>query len=369
MRAEKIEIFMGKVFLVIIASLITFLVVDYISRFFITNMTPIERKFPVHETRVPMPYTMFGGKPSAKLSNIQLNSHGFVGKYPEMPKPKDETRIIVLGGSTVFGGDPAIPVLLEQEFSASGASHIKVYNFGVVSSVSGMELARIVFDVGHLMPDLILFYNGGNDILHPWTWDPRPGYPFNFIAYESNPLLKRNVGEYPAFTMLAYGSNLLRSYCSSLFAYQFTSLHKIRKKVNWKTESWEDEIVDTYLGNLKKAEAVSRGFGAGFLAFYQPLLYFKDNFSQEERAFDNPKMKEFSIRMRKKTKEAMAIMQKNMKEPFIIDFSGIYEHEKNWVFIDEIHTRQEMKPQVAKAIHEKILARNVIPHKPAPTPN
>lgn len=92
---------------------------------------------------------------------------------PQMPKTREEYRVFFLGGSTVYVGKPPIADLVQRLFHEHGIKNVKVYNFGVVSSVSGMELARIVFELSDLAPDLIVMYNGGNDILQPWSWDRR----------------------------------------------------------------------------------------------------------------------------------------------------------------------------------------------------
>ncbi len=63
-----------------------------------------------------------------------------------------------------------------------------------------MELARLVFEALAYQPDLIVSYSGANDIILPLSADPRPGYPFNFMIREYNPLLDK---DYPLATLTA----------------------------------------------------------------------------------------------------------------------------------------------------------------------
>ena len=49
---------------------------------------------------------------------------------------------------------------------------MEVYNFGAASSGSGQGLARILYEVVDLDPNLIIMYNGANDFEHPFFGDP-----------------------------------------------------------------------------------------------------------------------------------------------------------------------------------------------------
>src|SRR5262245_27577726 len=104
------------------------------------------------------PYYMFTGAPygSGRMmpqqggaddaDNIyQLNSLGFRIERPLIKsKPESEVRIFVLGGSSVYNGAllaRTIPSQLESELLHHGFFEARVYNFGIVSAVSGQELA------------------------------------------------------------------------------------------------------------------------------------------------------------------------------------------------------------------------------------
>jgi len=205
----KAEIILGRIFLVILVTSVSFLAVDFLSRKWISSRSAFEEMFPVNIDRYPKPYVMFGGKPNANLYNQMC----YRGDFPVSPKPADEYRVFMLGGSTVLNGSSPLPALLENKFSQHGLSYVKVYNFGVVASVSNMEIARIVIEISELQPDLIIMYNGGNDIIMPWYYEPRPGYPCNFIAYEANPILESDVNKYPNLP-LSYMEAISSGICS-----------------------------------------------------------------------------------------------------------------------------------------------------------
>jgi len=350
----KIENMLGKIFIVLISILATFLLIDYLSTWFINSRSPIEKRFPGNSVRLPKPYTMFGGKGQV----LDLNPLGYRGKAPLIPKGDSEFRVVMLGGSTVFNGEPPIAELLEDEFFENGQTDVKVYNFGVISSVSGMELARVVFELPEFKPDLVIFYNGGNDILHPWFWDPRPGFPFNFIAYESNPLIESDVREYPTIAMIAYGSNLARYFFPHYFIEKFTKLSELRKEVGWKNDEWKEAIAVIYIDNLVKADIISRGFGAKFIAFFQPMMFSKNKLSDQEKLKFNMSMKEYVLNVQGRIRNKIKVL--GQKRPLIVDVSGIYDKDLEDVFADMIHTRQSAKRAIVKKMYAELINNKVV---------
>jgi hypothetical protein len=350
-KYQRVEIFMGRIFIFVIVLAISLYIVEMVSRLFISARSPIEQRYPVQYYRQPQPYTMFSGQPQFR----DLNALGYRGKAPQMPKPEDEYRIAFLGGSTVLLGDPPLSILVENTFQKNGNPNVKIYNFGVISSVSGMELAKIVFELQDFSPDMIVLYNGANDILHPISWDPRPGYPFNFITYENNPILDEDINRYPTSALLMYGSNILRILLRSYFIKKFIPLKKVRKKYKYGSLVWKEKIAETYIGNIVKAEKISRTFGAEFTAFFQPLLYYKNVSrisTQEKRFFKNKEGK--IVRDIRKIIVQKINQARNRHGVDIVDLSSVYSKRSSWIFLDSAHTRQEAKPRIAKAIYTNL---------------
>ena len=357
--ALKFETKCGRFFILAILILLPLIVLDHFSPlFWFYRRSEIERKFPVQVVRHPQPYTMFGSVRNGKLNeDIVLNEYGYHGKPPLIPKPPGEFRIFMLGGSTVFHGEPPISELVEQEFRKNGNENVKLYNYGVVSGVSGMELSRIVFEISDLEPDLIIMYNGGNDILTPYKYDPRPGYPFNFIVYENNPLLESDVKSYPSLSLLLYGSNLARSFFPHYFERKFIPMKQERRKAGWKTDKWRNEIAQRYISNVVKADKISKTFGAGFIVFFQPLVYYKNPLSSEEKNYrPDPELEKHCIEVRERILEYIQQLDKESESmPLFVELSDIYDGITTKIFTDKIHTIQNSKVMVSKAIYQQII--------------
>jgi len=353
-KSTQIEVWLGRLFLVLISISICFLILEYLSRRYLVTGSQFEQEFPVWVGRAPKPYVMFGGMPGAYIAeNVYLNKLGYKGPAPELvgnDQVKKEFRIFILGGSTIFNGDPPIPTLLEQKFKEQGYKNVRVYNFGVVSSVSSQELVRVLMEVLDYRPDITIMYNGFNDFGEPLAWDPRPGYPFNFIVYENNPILESNIEKYKFWSLLLYGSNFLRFFLGNYFVSQFIDLNEMRKKVNYQTPAWEDEIINVYVNNFKKASKILIAYHSKFVGIYQPNA----NYIKKKSSDD------YWERMRTKLQAKISGLKQIEKFDFY-DYSNIYSDISEKVFVDSVHTEQKFKNIVSNRIFKDI--KNLVPLK------
>lgn len=79
---------------------------------------------------VARPYVMAVADPSIE----GVNSLGYEGLLPPMPKPPDEFRMLIFGGSTVFGNHPenevnfgiSLVAHIQNQLNKMGQTHIKV---------------------------------------------------------------------------------------------------------------------------------------------------------------------------------------------------------------------------------------------------
>ena len=351
---ERIVLTAGRLFLFLLLVATVMLVLEYGARRVFPSRSPFEQKFPVEIYRRPRPYTMFSGLPGGP----GLNTIGYKGAVPALPKPVHEYRIIMLGGSTLVNGDPTIPDRIQKDFIEAGDSLLCVYNFGVVSSVSSMELMKILTEVVDYAPDMIIMYGGGNDIYLPLYWDPRPGYPFNFLVYENNPLLDKKDAAYPFLPLIAYGSTFVRHFFPSYFMSRFVPLESLRKRTGYLTPQWKSRIAKSYVSNLQKASTISRAFGAEFVAFLQPMLPFKHPLSQaEEHMFpekDRSYYEELRSLIRTDIQRCSALSEPGSS---FIDVSDVFSHSPEQVFIDVIHTTQDAIRIAADSMYAHIRTR------------
>lgn len=97
------------------------------------------------------------------------NNFGFRGDFLIHPKPWDEYRVFIIGGSTTenlfiddsWGFERKIQENL-QDFVQS--KKVKVYNAGKSGDASPDHLSMLVHRINHLQPDLVVLFPGINDL-------------------------------------------------------------------------------------------------------------------------------------------------------------------------------------------------------------
>jgi hypothetical protein len=97
------------------------------------------------------------------------NSIGFRGREFAISKPDNTYRIVALGGSTTYSSgvddfELSYPSLLETYLRENGFGAVEVINGGASGYTSHQNLINMHLRVLPLLPDLIIVYQGFNDI-------------------------------------------------------------------------------------------------------------------------------------------------------------------------------------------------------------
>lgn len=140
----------------------------------------IVSQFPIHyrlHTQVEE------GLPGMKGHSLfTTNNMGFRGDFLSMPKPSDEFRIFMLGGSSIesfyLDDSQSIHTVLQKELNKHISSDItvKVYNAAKSGDFSVDHISMIGHRIMHLEPDMIIICCGVNDLT-------RSIYNFNYSFY------------------------------------------------------------------------------------------------------------------------------------------------------------------------------------------
>ena len=343
-KFRKFERPLANAFLAILAVSGFFLTAEFIARKILPPFQPVAYD---HE-KVPAPYSMFVARP---YSRKDINSLGYRGKLPPETKKQNEFRVFMVGGSTMFNGDPTIAIILENILKLNFPNKdFGVYNFSVPSSKSGDELARIVHSISDYKPDLIVSYSGANDLNDP-RGDPRPGYPFNFVVYEKNPLLVQGMENYPALSLFAYGSLILRKLFKPWFERSFLNLDEFRKEHQFSQDHWMLKSIQHYEKNVLKAHKFSEAIGAKYALFFQPQLPYKDVQSAEELQL---RLGHGDLNFARREVRKRFGLAKEKSGLLFFDISDIFDAESRQVFTDLVHTKQFAKAIVARRMMDHL---------------
>lgn len=323
--------------------------------------------------RAPTPYVMFTGKPGAtarvpdymerqsdRLMEIRINELGLriEGPLPRV-KPQGEVRIFMLGGSTVFHGSrlgDSIPGRLQQRFLDDGDDHVRVLNAGVISYVSSQELSLLVHTIVDYGPDLIIVYDGGNDVVTPWFYDPRPGYPYNFYGMETALRDFKQRSPLVALRTLAAQSHVLSFILGGDQPSPIVSNNALRDRVSYREEAWERAVVDVYVRNVEKMAAVARAFDIGIVFILQPLVHFKSPLTAHESALRGEvSFQEYVDRQYERMRARLAGLDEAQGLDggcAFVDMSRVFDGYERETFWDYIHTDNEGNRHLADRIYE-----------------
>lgn len=320
-----------------------------------------------------VPYYMFTGPPNdvaymvppqgaAKKSDLlyHLNADGFrIHRTLPKTKPKGEVRIFITGGSTVVYGAPSTKTIagfLESDLSQRGIAGVKVYNFGVIGAVSGQELALLTHKLADYQPDIVISYGGGNDFHSPYQYDPRPGYPYNFIKSQIGTQVFAGRLDFRG----AFASQVLRSrIIAGVLAPRVQEIRApmvaLRQASGYGTSAWEESIIDVYRSNLHRACRISHAFGFKFYAVFQPLIVQKPSLSDDERQlhFGDPDFVAYLRRQRDRAADAFRQLQAEDGTGGtcrFLDLSEIFANDARNLFWDFIHLNNDGNETIAAAI-------------------
>jgi len=112
-------------------------------------------------------------EPNQHTLTMNINSHGFRGEEISKEKLDDVYRIFMVGGSTTFAlrsisDQTTIPGYLQENFDQLNLEkNIQVVNAGIPGITSTDEVQLIKTKILKFEPDLIIIYDGINDIRLP----------------------------------------------------------------------------------------------------------------------------------------------------------------------------------------------------------
>jgi lysophospholipase L1-like esterase len=254
------------------------------------------------------PYTIYKNLPNQRTQAFTINALGFRGGETQSIGGKKKERIIVVGGSCAFGtgvenNSETFHVMLEKNLN----NKYEVINAGVAGFLSGQELTYVVTELVDYHPDIIIAFNGWNDLFFTWYHDVWFGRQreSNEMGFNCNVFLTRieaqlvanyrsQVGIFSSFkrffNALVDKSVIVSGLREKIAgfkqqSYPFGLPEQRGGATKQRDDDYFEKIVDTYTKNLKKMHDFCHSQGIQFLVVFQPEVGLKSNINPEERNF------------------------------------------------------------------------------------
>jgi len=260
-----------------------------------------------HEpSRYPYPYRMHGFAPNQRaadnINNASTNDAGLREPHPvPVAKPAGTLRILVLGGSAVFGvGAPdggSAPAHLQRMLTEApldlppGYERIEVINAGQGWYNSTQELVYFVTDLWRYHPDILLVIDGYNDVHHSIVWGVPP--PLNEVTFEATNLMRGlpGFGDEPGWEhaiFLGAHASALRRLLSIPARNVFqpdTGRRGVPERRLRDPHAAVPVVVDTLLANWTAFDALAERLGFRVHFALQPVIYEKQHLTPAESSF------------------------------------------------------------------------------------
>lgn len=273
-----------------------------------------------------------------------IDSRGFWSPEISQKKKPGEFRIAMVGGSVVFCAPShelsAVAQLakrMKQDIPALRNKKVTYINAGLPSGVSGQELAQFIH---HLLPldiDMLVVFDGFNDIYLPLSYyDRRPGYPYDYIVEEYRYYKFLGAESWSATFMSLFDPILLGASPKKSVKYYCDKL-EIRDPTD---EEIQPRMVDIYMANVSHMATFANAYGIRAAVFLQPYSPDMGPPSQADPMFSMPKFDLFrqayaQVRQRYRAEAG------NNTPMRIFDDLPRMAGELRKLFVDVAHYRQD----------------------------
>ena len=263
-------------------------------------------------------------------------------------EPEDAPSLWMFGGSTMVGDGArdsyTIPSLISRALAETGRP-VHVFNFGQSAYVSTQEVLALQAELRlGMVPDAVIFYDGGNDIYSAYQAG-RAGLPQNsFFLRQDYEQIERGMLRRLAGRSALFG--LLRRLSGSHEESPIDAMNDIE------VEALADDVIRVYIGNLAIVEALAIRFGFEVSFFWQPLVWSRQPTvgDEAEIAAENPTL----AKLARAVYAQVATHPELAANPRFFDLSGALDASHTPHFYDFVHINEDGNIAIARAMLEAI---------------
>ncbi len=309
-------------------------------------------------------YVYWRRKPIAgKYVNVDDRNHRrTMQPAPAASDTRPPVKIFMFGGSTMWGEGVRDAYTIASQLAqtlAEAKIPAVVTNFGETGYVSTQEVIELLRQLqAGQVPDVAIFYDGVNDVYAAYQ-SGVAGIPQNEWKRQTEYNLTNRYNQMRRLFL----QQTLDRFClgSKLKALA----QRLQPAAGSRTlpEGLAEEIVQTYLANVKTIDALGRAFGFETLFYWQPVIYFKPTVSEFEEYFTREKPMEAIYR---KTYDLIKTQAVQLQPYQFHDISAIFADTTEPLYIDYCHVNETGNGIIARRMARDVTAL-LSRGKPAPT--
>jgi lysophospholipase L1-like esterase len=291
---------------------------------------------------------------------INTNRLGFRGAREVGPKSAETLRVAVVGGSAAWGSfvndHESMPAYLETALAAELGRPVEVVNAAVTSATSFQELVHLQADVMPLDPDVVVVFDGRNDLYYGFSprWDARRTPAIQ--GYEA--FVRRSAEAEPrAVVELAWRSSL--RYSAFLNTVDLVSQAVNARRQATEPLAFQSEALDAYARNLRWMAAVLSAEGVTPVFVLQPILQAgaKPLSPEEEIVVSRLGPAQISVQDHyPQASEAVLALSQTHPEVVALDYRQVFADTPERVYFDEVHYTAEGNRIIAERLARDLAA-------------
>ncbi|BEI40375.1 hypothetical protein PHIN9_03060 [Polynucleobacter sp. HIN9] len=272
-------------------------------------------------------------------SSAHFNISGGIRKTVGTPENYRNT-IFIFGGSTIYNSevpDSLTVASLLQNLINGNKLPYRVVNYGTTTIDSGQQLERLRREVKITNGDIVIFYDGVNDVLQKvWLKDATKSLSTQALEAPYFISLVRKMAEYSAF-LRWYDKNYLTL---KSYPIDFELINRASK---------------IYLNNLNSAQIFTAKNKGKFIHFLQPNLYTKSPHNLYEIKLLNWGGNESPVGLRAIFQATYPVFQEMLANTgYSVDLVNIFDNLNYSPYLDFCHVTEIGNEVVANAIFETI---------------
>ncbi len=287
--------------------------------------------------------------------NVKTNLLGLRDSELTFQKPANEIRIVIIGGSTVFGWgvneQETIPALLQNKIKVNSKKTVRVINAGIPWYASWHEAALVFFKITEMNPDWIISVDALNDTAQGIVpnWEP---VSRGFLDPPTKVAFQRLHSNREQHSFISEILSISQTY--TYFIAKLQARKGIAKGV------YHPELWDQYISLKEKIQALASAKNTRFTTFFQPVIVTGKNLTEKEIQNNetNMRLPEFAEVFRKTylEGEGRALSAKNFR---VISLKDVFKEIKETIYIDGQHYNAKGNEILANEIYNKEIVPNL----------